>query len=484
MKNFIKKQLIDFDENAFIHALKLFIVVALLVILYGLIFSGFQIVDEFEHLHASWLVSEGLFPYRDFFEHHHPLIWYIFAPIVSFFYNDVIVFYVVRGISFLVSIVTLLYMYKISLFFTSKSGGLVGISFYLCNIITAYNFYQFRPDNYMNLFFLLGIYYWFSYIENKKLLNLVISFTSFAVSLLFLQKIGLILIVIELIILWQIITKKIKLKNVIVSAIPPVALVCLFFTYIILNGAGIEYFSLNFRFNQALVYYFERGAFWYQNIFSTIYLFGLLVVLYFYKKKNIYFKIVSILYIAEFLMRGFYFSPHPNYYSLLTILLGLVISGAVSDIIGKYRIISILLVIGLFLNLGLIFNTISRTSEKHDSFKHYQLAKYVHENSSPNDLLMNGYDKNFNIYRKDASYYWFGLDMLIPVMEQEFSIKNLVDVNNLILTQKPKFVYMKNYVDLKALRTYGETKYSQVFIPSIINALYKKTSFKYLVELK
>ena len=97
---------------------------------------------------------------------------------------------------------------------------------------------------------------------------------------------------------------------------------------------------------------------------------------------------------------------------------------------------------------------------------------------------MNGYDKNFNIYRKDASYYWFGLDMLIPVMEQEFSIKNLVDVNNLILTQKPKFVYMKNYVDLKALRTYGETKYSQVFIPSIINALYKKTSFKYLVELK
>ena len=91
----VKKQLIDFDENAFIHALKLFIVVALLVILYGLIFSGFQIVDEFEHLHASWLVSEGLFPYRDFFEHHHPLIWYIFAPIVSFFYNDVIVIFAV-----------------------------------------------------------------------------------------------------------------------------------------------------------------------------------------------------------------------------------------------------------------------------------------------------------------------------------------------------------------------------------------------------
>ena len=66
MKKFIEKQLNDFDENAFIHALKLFIAVSLLVILYGLIFSGFQIVDEFEHLHASWLISEGFIPYRDF----------------------------------------------------------------------------------------------------------------------------------------------------------------------------------------------------------------------------------------------------------------------------------------------------------------------------------------------------------------------------------------------------------------------------------
>ena len=183
-------------------------------------------------------------------------------------------------------------------------------------------------------------------------------------------------------------------------------------------------------------------------------------------------------------MRGFYFAPHPNYYTLLTMMFGIIVSVVIPDIINKYRWGIILLVIGLFLNLGSIFNTISRTSEKHDSFKHYQLAKYIHENSSPDDLLMNGYDKNFNIYRKDASYYWFGLDMLIPVMEQEFSIKNLVDVNNLILTQKPKFVYTKNYVDLRALRSYGETKYSQVFSPSIINSLYQKTPFENLVELK
>jgi hypothetical protein len=39
--------------------------------------------DEFEHVHVSWLVSEGLLPYRDFFEHHTPWLWYLLAPLVA-----------------------------------------------------------------------------------------------------------------------------------------------------------------------------------------------------------------------------------------------------------------------------------------------------------------------------------------------------------------------------------------------------------------
>jgi hypothetical protein len=32
--------------------------------------------DEIEHVHAAWLIAAGLHPYRGFFEHHHPLLWY------------------------------------------------------------------------------------------------------------------------------------------------------------------------------------------------------------------------------------------------------------------------------------------------------------------------------------------------------------------------------------------------------------------------
>ncbi len=39
--------------------------------------------DEVEHLHAAWLVGQGLLPFRDFFEAHQPPLWYALAPVVT-----------------------------------------------------------------------------------------------------------------------------------------------------------------------------------------------------------------------------------------------------------------------------------------------------------------------------------------------------------------------------------------------------------------
>ena len=483
-KGRLDKELADFDENSVIRIFKIFSALALLVALYAFVFSGFQIVDEFEHLHAAWLVSSGEVPYRDFFEHHNPLLWYISAPVVRLFYDNAIIFYVMRAVSFGVSVLTLFFIYKTALYFTSKIGAWFAVALTLGNIITLYNFSQFRPDNFMNCCFIIGVYYLLAYLKQKQLKLLIFSFLGFTFSALFLQKISLLLIVVEVILLVLLFGKKISFRHITVAAIPALLVAFGFLLLLYLGNTLLQYFELNLHFNQAMLSYFDRGAFWLGNIFFSFYGLILIFGLYIYRKQNLNFKIIFWLFAAEFLMRNFYFAPHPNYYTLLVMLSALVFAPCASLLFPKYKIISLFLIILTFLHLGLVFNTIDATSAKHNSYKHYLLADYVHKNSQPDDYLMNGYDKNFNIYRKDVSYYWFGLDMLLPIMELEYNISQKPDVNRLIIQYRPKFIYVQNYPDLRAYRSYGESRYSQVFIPELVWKLYQKTPFENLAVLK
>lgn len=481
---FIEKQLADFNDLSFIRLLKIFCFISSAILLYAAIFSGFQIVDEFEHLHASWLVSEGFIPYKDFFEHHHPLLWYLSAPIVSLFYNNVTIFYVMRLVSCLVSVATLFYMCQIVLFFSNKTGVWLTIALYLGNIITFYNFYQYRPDVYMNFCFILGLFYWLKHLKTNLLKYLIFAFLSFSFSILFLQKISLLILFAEFIMIALCFSKRMKLKDITVAAIPSFGVFLIFLFFLYKSNSLLAYFELNYRFNQALIYYFERGSFWYPSVLYTIYPLTLVCAFYFFKKENIYFKIIALIFGAELLMRCFYFSPHPNYYTLLTMLTAIVLSVTTKYLMPRRRLLTAVIIVLMFLNLGRLFNTLEFSINRHNSYEHYKLSQYVHNHSDKNDLLMNGYDMNFNVYRLDVSYYWFGLDMLLPVMESEYNLSQKPDINALIIQYKPKFIYTRDYLDLRAYRTYGEKRYSQQFIPEIVQMLYKKAPFNYLAELK
>lgn len=44
---------------------------------------GALVYDEYQHLHAAYLVAGGQVPYRDFFEHHSPLLYYLLAALLD-----------------------------------------------------------------------------------------------------------------------------------------------------------------------------------------------------------------------------------------------------------------------------------------------------------------------------------------------------------------------------------------------------------------
>ena len=59
--------------------------------------------DEFEHLHAASMVARGQVPYRDFFEHHGPLLYYALQPLFWLFGQQLAVLWVGRGMMWLCS---------------------------------------------------------------------------------------------------------------------------------------------------------------------------------------------------------------------------------------------------------------------------------------------------------------------------------------------------------------------------------------------
>src|SRR4249920_3359391 len=87
--------------------------------------------DEFEHSHAAWCVFKGMVPYRDFFEHHTPWYYYLLRPSFNWFAVDTsfesarhfLLFG--RGLSFVLTILSVLIVFQIGRLWEDRRVGLV-----------------------------------------------------------------------------------------------------------------------------------------------------------------------------------------------------------------------------------------------------------------------------------------------------------------------------------------------------------------------
>ena len=71
--------------------------------------------DNVEHLHSSWLIWQGYVPYRDFFQHHNPLTWYLAAPFVALLINHFMIFSIFNIFSILAVCLMVYFQFRIML---------------------------------------------------------------------------------------------------------------------------------------------------------------------------------------------------------------------------------------------------------------------------------------------------------------------------------------------------------------------------------
>ena len=70
--------------------------------------------DELEHLHAGFCVWRGMLPYRDFFEHHSPALYYFIQPAFWMYGPDLNVLWLGRAVMTLMSLATVVITWQLA----------------------------------------------------------------------------------------------------------------------------------------------------------------------------------------------------------------------------------------------------------------------------------------------------------------------------------------------------------------------------------
>lgn len=116
--------------------------------------------DEFQHLHAAWYVSQGFLPFRDFFEHHMPLIYLVIAPLYSFFdvgsnSDDAVAFlFVARRCMWLFMGVAFALVAILGATWRDARVGMVGMLFLANTLMFLEKTVEIRPDPLALMFWL------------------------------------------------------------------------------------------------------------------------------------------------------------------------------------------------------------------------------------------------------------------------------------------------------------------------------------------
>ena len=275
--------------------------------------------DNVEHLHASWLIWMGEIPYKDFFQHHNPLTWYLSAPIVASMIDDFNVFAVINIIGLATLYVIAYYQSKI---FLLTQDNKTAALFLAAILVSAYSLLwstDYRPDTFMFAFFYMGLYELFYYVQkddvNAK--SLILSFLFFFISFLFTQKVLMHLVVPGIAVIYWLLIKKIKISHFLYACILPLVLLLAFLGYFYYHDALQIYWLANYPFNLRIPEIFETQRIIFPpEEYIDFYIFlpiAAIASIYLLLKGSMIERIFCIMFLLETILRLFYFSAFLHY---------------------------------------------------------------------------------------------------------------------------------------------------------------------------
>jgi hypothetical protein len=429
---------------------KIFFILQILVGLFGaywvLIHHQPQTGDDVEHLHSTWLVFQHKVPYIDFFQHHNPLLWYLFAPLVGFFAYDIAVFDTVRIISTCVMLATLYFSGEIVRRFICKTHSYFATLLTIAAVFPSYVIFSgqdFRPDNYMVFAFILGLHQFFAYLDTHKTKPLVISFVFMFITFMFMQKSIFFLGIFGLMVLYLLWKREVLLPDFMVALVLPLLGAVLFILWLVSHNMLEIYWKANFIFNLYIpdVYNYlvepTRAEFY---VLTALAFVGFIFLMW---KGNVAARIVCILWLGEVVQRLFYFSLNRHYYYFLDVL-DAILAGAIVYLCIKRWKWSIYFFIVLSLGGCWCFYDYCQWRKLEPNFYRYVTPRYIIQETNKCDTVLNGYGLTYGIFTKDLTYYW-NLNGQLDVIGDKIGLAPMPDLNKVVAQYLPKIIYTGIY---------------------------------------
>ena len=396
MKNLLKR-ILNLDVESTLFSC---LIVFCGMFLYRCFNSIYIISDTIEHMQASLAVYQGMVPYRDFFEHHNPLLWYLFAPISNLFYGNANIIKIYRIIGVCIYFLCIYVFYRINAkyIYKDKKISLFSVLF-LISVPALWDDANLRPDSFMLLFFLIGCKMYFDYLKQNKTRYLVFSYLSMSISFLFLQKILFCLLSFGIINLYDLLKKHIKLPDFIIACAIGGLPIALFVSVLLYMGIFADYIYYNYTFNTLMVKYYDGHLLApYLLSVSAIITFLIIIRTYKYSPQTALFALCFILSALSLI----YFSPLTPYY--LTYFL--MASSLLAPVLYKYRTKGSTCLISALFIISILFS-VPKTEEKANYISLEKTSKcFIDENLS-NDVL-DFSNATFNLFKPIQNYYWFG----------------------------------------------------------------------------
>lgn len=417
-------------------------------VLAGYVFYfNYMCMDHAEHLHAAWLIWQGKVPYRDFFEHHNPLLWYVLAPIVAAFYRNALIIYISRAISVLAYAVFFAGFYKICRRFLdiSVQKFVLAVLFYFLVPDNMFMLFELQPDSFMWAAGIWGFYFLFSYIGEKRQRDLTAAFFLFFVSFMFLQKIMAILAIAGVYFLYLIYKKEISgFKDVFKALVPTLAGVGGWVLYLHYTNSFNLYLLLNYDLNFWLQEFYSIGRSSQDfRVTALLLVPGILCLKPFLAAKNRYRAALSGIMYADYAIKLAIGAPYCQYFIFNNLMAAAIIADYVCNHIDLKRVKSgvwVLLAIGAWLIWQLHPN---------DNYpRYYVIHDYIMKNMRVGEKIVNPVRYFFNIYGDNASYYWFGNGNVAPIASFLYGYEEPFDINKILKEEGPMFFYATANVNM------------------------------------